>query len=231
MIRRGKEGISWLEFEQLQEHPELFHASLLNSHDFKQPGSHASLRGLFDLPRVVRSHLIHGDRIEVVPTKILPKCDGLMTREKGLGLVVTHADCQAALFYDPIKRIIANIHCGWRGNVQNIYGKTIKRLREVWGVSPKNLLVCISPSLGPQAAEFLNYKTELPSAFLPFQVKPLHFDLWAIARAQLEEAGVLSHHVEIAEMCTYFEEKDFFSYRRDKKTGRHATVVAMREFL
>lgn len=231
MIRREKEGIEWLEFEQLQELPELFHAVLLNSHDFKKPGSHAALRELFDLSRVVRSHLVHGDQIEIVPHDSLPKCDGIMTKEKELGLVVTHADCQAALFYDPMTRVIANIHCGWRGNVQNIYGKTVDKLRDVWGVKPENLLVCISPSLGPEAAEFINYELELPPTFLPFQVKPSYFDLWAIAKAQLEEAGVITHHIEIAQLCTYYEKKDFFSYRRDKKTGRHGTVIAMRDFL
>jgi len=112
--------------------------------------------------------------------------------------------------------------------VQNIYAKTIQKLTEL-GSKPKDLLVCISPSLGPEKAEFINHKTELPESFLPFQVKENYFDFWEISKWQLEEAGVQEKNIEIARICTFCDEKDFFSYRRDTKTGRTGTVIALRK--
>ena len=61
----------------------------------------------------------------------------------------------------------------------------------------------------PRNAEFKNFKQEFPEAFWKFQFQPEYFDLWAIARMQLEQCGVLSHHIEIARICTFENEKDF----------------------
>ena len=143
--------------------------------------------------------------------------------------MMKHADCQAAIFYDPVHHALANVHSGWRGNVKNIYQTTILKMASVFGTKPQDLLVGISPSLGPQHAEFKNYKVEFPEHFWSFQVCPEYFDLWAIARHQLEEAGVLPYHIEIAGICTYANKEDCYSYRRDKVTGRHATLAMLRD--
>ena len=141
---------------------------------------------------------------------------------------MNHADCQVAIFFDPVKKVVANVHCGWQGNVQNIYAQVIQHLEAEYGSAVEDLLVCISPSLGPENAEFINHRSELPSSFYPFQIKPNYFDFWEISKMQLKKAGVLGHHIEIAQMCTFSGEKDFFSHRRDKETGRNGTVVALK---
>ena len=143
--------------------------------------------------------------------------------------MVRHADCQAAIFYDPKNKAVANVHSGWRGNVKNIYRSTIQKMRRVFGSKPADLLVCISPSLGPDCAEFIHYKAEFPEDFWAFQIKPYYFNLWAIARYQLELSGILPHHIEIAEICTNTEVEDYFSYRREKVSGRHATLAMLKD--
>ena len=149
----------------------------------------------------------------------------MITQKTDLALMILHADCQAAIFYDPVHGAIANVHSGWRGNVKNIYLATIQKMARVFGSKPQDLLVEISPSLGPDNSEFRNYRTELPQEFWEFQVRPEYFDLWAIARHQLEQCGVLSHHIQIAEICTFANPQDYFSYRRDKIIGSHATLA------
>jgi polyphenol oxidase len=139
-------------------------------------------------------------------------------------------DCQAAILYDPIHRALANVHAGWRGNVQNIYRTAVQKMVHSFGSKPQDLLVGISPSIGPKHAEFKNYKSEFPEEFWEFQVKPTYFDLWQIARHQFESSGVLAHHIQIAEICTFDHPSDYFSYRRDKTTGRHATVAMLKPF-
>lgn len=228
MIRKSKGKIEWLQFEILEQFPELSHAVFLNTLNFAQLKDLPKVEGILALEAYAHSFQQHGDHVEwvSVPSRI-EDCDGLITREKGLGLAIKHADCQAAIFYDPVTRTLANVHSGWRGSAKNIYGKTIKHLVDA-GVKPENLIVCISPSLGPEAAEFKHYYRELPKAFHAFQVKPTYCDFWAISRMQLESEGILAKHIEFASICTYNHPQDFFSYRRDHDKQRHATIVGLR---
>ncbi|MFI5344380.1 MAG: polyphenol oxidase family protein, partial [Chlamydiales bacterium] len=172
----------------------------------------------------------HGKNIEYVDIdspQVIEDCDGLICKTAGISLMMTHADCQIALIYDPIQHIVSNIHCGWRGSVLNIYAEGINMLKTRFGSNPADLLVCISPSLGPDEAEFINYRHELPEEFWPFQVRPTYFDFWSISEYQLQAAGILPHHIEMARLSTYSNSHDFFSYRRDKITGRHATCITL----
>ena len=250
MLHRKEGEIEWLEFELLADVPNLVHASFLrhggvstDAFDSLNAGGNSGdtldsiaqnrerMRQCLKLKRLVSENQTHSDIVNLISFEHEPtddSCDGLITKDRDLGLMMKHADCQAAIFYDPIHKAIANVHCGWRGNVANIYAKTVAKMGQTIGSDPKELLVCISPSLGPSASEFINYQRELPKEFWSFQVKPTYFDLWAISRMQLEEAGVLSHHIQIAEMCTFSNPDKFFSYRRVKVSGRHATIVGLR---
>lgn len=213
MIEKEKNGLRWLEFELF---PELKHAILLRNNE--------ALSETFS--PFVFCHQCHGKEVHAVDssTQTLLKGDALSTNQPGFGLRIAHADCQAAIFYDPIKKAIANVHCGWRGSVQNIYLETVQHMKERYGSNPKDLLVGISPSLGPQHAEFIHYETELPPHFWKHK-KGNYFDFWAISKEQLEESGV--HHIEIASLCTYKNEQDFFSYRRDKTSNRNYTFAML----
>ncbi len=243
MIRKKKNNIEWLEFEKLSRIPGLVHGVFLRSGGLSL-GPYSSLNaggGTGDEPSIVNKNReliqqtlgvpllidgkqVHKDTIIHVNGDIgCTECDGLITHKKGLGLFIKHADCQAAIFYDTKNKTIANVHCGWRGNVQNIYGKTVTEMQ----ANPSDLIVCISPSLGPEFSEFKNYKEELPEHFWPYQFKPLYFNLWEISKKQLLDAGVPESNIEIASLCTYTHPHDFFSYRRDKPTGRNATLVAL----
>jgi YfiH family protein len=248
MYRKSKDGVQWLEFEILSRIPTLVHGVFLRqagkADDFSlNMGSHAADQSeriqhnrekacaVLGIPEAVASRQIHSDRvIHMVRPYLddLEEADGLMTQEAHLGLMIQHADCQAAIFYDPVHQAVANIHSGWRGQVKNIYAKTVMRMRQVFNSSPKELLVCISPSLGPLHAEFTNYQEDFPESFWAFQVAPGYFDLWAIAKMQLQNCGILPAHIEVASICTYATPEDFFSYRRDKSIGRNATIAAIK---
>ncbi len=178
--------------------------------------------------KFIKAKHSHGSFVAAIPPdEESSQYDGVVTQEQNYALLVTHADCQAAIFYDPVTRSIGCIHAGWRGNVQDIYGKAILKMKDLFGTLPSNLFVGISPSLGPCCAEFLNHQQELPSQFLPFQVKSFHFDLWKISRSQLMKAGVPSDQIEIAQLCTRCHPMGFYSHRRDKTKYRHTTMVAL----
>lgn len=249
MQRKTHDHIEWLEFDLLADFPRLHHAVFLRKGGCSQPPfdslNIAKLEGenekdveenllriqkQLKFQRFVMGRCCHQDRIafvdETSPSEI-KDYDGLMSRAPGISLMMNHADCQIGLFYDPKNHAIANIHAGWRGSVKNIFGKTVTQMQKQFGSNPADLLVCISPSLGPENAEFINYAIELPQEFWQFQVKPLYFDFWSISECQLQNAGILTHHIEIARLCTYANPSDYFSYRRDKVTGRHATCITL----
>jgi polyphenol oxidase len=255
MLRKEKDGVTWLEFSLLQEFPHVRHG-VFTRHGGVSTGTCNSLNVAFDVgdlaenvqenrarirksisleknvPEIISANQEHSDTIYQVkaPKNELnepPRCDVLVTNVPSQALLIKHADCQVAIFYDPKNNVCANVHAGWRGSVRNIYKKTIEMMKQEYGSKPENLIVCISPSLGPQAAEFINYKTELPEEFWDFQVKPTYFDFWGISKWQLLQCGVLPQHIEIAKICTYSTPTDFFSYRREKVSGRHATVVCI----
>lgn len=242
MVLKKHENIQWIEFEIFAGHP-LKHGSFLrhgghsqspyNSLNFSysvgDEDQHVKMNeklicDILGIPTLTRARLSHSDTIMLAPTSSL--CDAVATKQPNLGLLITHADCQAAIFYDPKKHALANVHCGWRGNVQNIYAKTVAFMQSEFGSAPEDILVGISPSLGPHDAEFINYKTELPEHFHSLQIKPHHFDFWEISKRQLQEAGILPKHIEVAEIST-FSSEDCFSYRREKVSGRHGTVAML----
>ena len=86
----------------------------------------------------------------------------------------------------------------------------------------------IGPSLGPCCAQFIHYEQEIPEAYWMYQTRPYYFDLWQLSRDQLIAAGVLGEHITLAGICTSCRTDLFFSYRKEKTTGRFATVIALR---
>ncbi len=191
--------------------------------------------------RLVSSRQFHGDSMNFIdeesvqnlparmPLLIAPPGDAIATNLPGLGLLIKIADCQSIILVDPQSRIIANVHSGWRGSVQNIVAKTVRRLEERFGLNPAGTLAAISPSLGPCCAQFINYKTEIPENLRRFQVRPEYFDFWAITREQLRSAGICDENIEFSARCTVCGDAGFFSYRREGLTGRMATVIGWKE--
>ncbi len=177
---------------------------------------------------------VHGTRIYNLDDAHYPvsentgqiEADGIMTAQSGIGLMIKTADCQPVAVFDPVNEVIANVHCGWRGNVGGILQRAVGMLSTAYGSSPRDLWVGIGPSLGPCCAEFKGWRQLLPKWMHKFQIKPDYFDFWAISKRQLMEAGVPEDQVHVLQICTFCN-KDYFSYRRERLTGRQATVVAL----
>ncbi|MGD8843856.1 MAG: peptidoglycan editing factor PgeF [Desulfobacteraceae bacterium] len=154
--------------------------------------------------------------------------DALISDMPAVGLVIQVADCQPIIIVDPVKRVVANIHSGWRGSIQNVIGKTVARMASDLSCRPENLICGIGPSLGPCCAEFVNYKKEIPDSFWEYRSTGDLFDFWRISMDQLIEAGVRPEKISVAGMCTKCNQHLFFSYRGEKYTGRFAAVVGIR---
>ncbi len=194
-----------------------------------------SVKHLLGLTHLVSARQVHGTGIKVVEDVSadveIDNCDALVTSQPGVGLLIQQADCQAVLLHDPIRHVVAAIHCGWRGSVANIIARTITSMQLHFGVEPPNLRGVISPSLGPCCAEFVNFRSELPPGLHRYQWKRNYFDFWKISRDQLQQAGVPDRQIDITGICTCCS-LDFFSYRRAVKegngvTGRNGSVIGL----
>ncbi|MFA6119537.1 MAG: peptidoglycan editing factor PgeF [Parachlamydiales bacterium] len=246
-----KRKLEWLEYDLLKDEP-ILEAKTFLRHGGVSEKHFCSLNlsnSVGDHPDNVKvnrkivqdnlkaSHLVFANQIHsdvvVQITKDnlnkIPSCDALVTKEKDIALVITHADCQAALFFDPENQVIAAAHAGWRGLCKNIYKKTIDFMKEKFGSKSENILVCISPSLCSKHSEFKNYKNEFPKELWNYQKEPFHFDLWQIGVDQLKNEGIAPGNIELANECTYCDENNYFSYRKNKETGRNASVILLKK--
>jgi YfiH family protein len=154
--------------------------------------------------------------------------DALVSAQPAGALVIQTADCQSVILIDPVRRVVANIHSGWRGSIGNIIGRTIDCMTATFGCRPQDLLCGIGPSLGPCCAQFVNYRQEIPQPFWRYRRSRDRFDFWQISMDQLTDSGVPRENIRPAEICTKCNQHLFFSYRGDHKTGRFASVVGIR---
>ncbi len=176
---------------------------------------------------LISLHQVHGNRVVLIDKENSNSLigDALITDRNNIGLMVKVADCQPILLCEPKRKVVAAIHSGWRGNVQNIIKSTIDILKSHFNILPGRIIAAIGPSLGPCCAEFVNYKHELPENFLKFKVSEHHFDFWAISKQQLLDVGIPEKNIEILKICTYCNANLLFSYRREKTTGRIGAVI------
>jgi hypothetical protein len=192
------------------------------------------MRKTLGLERLAGAAQVHGGRAAVITSpeqareEDIPAVDILVTTVPGLGLLIKQADCQAVMFCDPVNRVVANVHCGWRGQVLNLLGETVRLLKSRFGTRPADLYAAVGPSLGPCCAEFTNFRREFPPDLWTYQVRPTYFDLWRLSRDQLMAAGLLPSRLDLAGLCTHCGADDFYSYRRDKITGRQGAIIALK---
>lgn len=154
--------------------------------------------------------------------------DAMVTDLPKKFLAIQVADCQSILMFDPVRRVVANVHSGWRGSTRNVIGRTIEVMSKRFGCRPCDIIAGIGPSLGPCCAEFINYRTEIPDAFWRYKDDSDHFDFWAISRDQLCNAGVLIENIDSSRLCTRCNTDLFFSYRKEGVTGRIASVIGLK---
>lgn len=157
--------------------------------------------------------------------------DGLVTDEKDLTIITTHADCNAVFFYDPFKKVIGLAHSGWRGTLGGISREMVSIMMNDYGTDPKDLVCGIGPSLckdcfevDEDVAEAFRDADPDYEAFIERRDPKYHIDLKAIIRHDLVKKGVKDENVLDMGLCTKCNKDDFFSHRGHK--GKRGLMVA-----
>ncbi|OPX87566.1 MAG: Laccase domain protein [Pelotomaculum sp. PtaB.Bin104] len=198
--------------------------------------------------KIVAGSQVHGDRVAVVDAgsqgrgaltyeDSLPGVDALVTAVPGLPLASFYADCVPIFLLDPVSRVVALAHAGWKGTVAKIGLKTVQKMTAVFGTNPKDCLAAIGPSIGfccyeidqevfGQVKGSISYWTDL---VVPVRPGKWHLDLWQANRRTLADAGLLNSNIDLAGLCTSCRTDLFFSYRAQGGTaGRMASLIMLK---
>lgn len=172
---------------------------------------------------------VHSTDVEHLSARMDPQprqADACMTREPGVVCAVMTADCLPVLFCSDDGREVAAAHAGWRGLCGGVLENTLAQFQ----APPDRIHAWLGPAIGPDAFEvgaevrraFMDIDPRAADAFRPVGDK-FFADIWHLARQRLQAAGVQS--VSADSRCTFSEPDNFFSYRRDRITGRMATLI------
>lgn len=183
---------------------------------------------------VIQGHQVHGSRIAIVDRPDLTRedlegYDAFITDIPGIAIGVRTADCTPVLLFDPVHRVIAAVHSGWRGTVSKISQKTICLMGEVFGTCPADLCSVIGPSIGPDSFQVGEEVVErfrdagFPMSGIwtdqgPGNGAPMsgghHIDLFKANRWILEGCGLKPGDIQIYDIDT-FTDLSFYSARRE----------------
>lgn len=154
-----KEGIEYIQFKSLLKYG-VKHAYTFKSEGidfaFNQDKNVSSYEKLckaleIDSKTIVQPIQTHTDIVKCIdriePTENLRDVDGLITDKSYIALTTKNADCILFVFYDPVKKVIANVHSGWRGTFQKIAEKTVQKMINYYGSKAEDILCFISPSI------------------------------------------------------------------------------------
>lgn len=180
-------------------------------------------------PRWLRQ--VHGARVVAAESvEGRPEADGVFARSERTVCVIQIADCLPILFADRLGTVVAAAHAGWRGLTAGVIDNTVAGMKSA-GVKPGDILAYIGPGIGPAAFEvgedvraaYVDVDAGAAKAFAPYRKEKWLADLPALARRALARCGVDA--VFGGHLCTYSNPARFYSYRRNRDTGRMAAVI------
>lgn len=170
---------------------------------------------------------VHGTRV-VDLDQPSPNVEGdaAVTRTPGRVCAVRVADCMPVLLADERGTVIGAAHAGWRGLCSGILENTVAAM----GVPGERIVAWLGPAIGPEIYEVgdeVRAAFKEKEAFRP--TRPGHWllDLYAVARQRLRARGV--ERLFGGGYCTYSEPARFYSYRRDRTSGRMTALVWLSE--
>lgn len=245
-----KKELSWVEYDLLKDHPNIEartfqrHGGISEKNFFSlnlsnKVGDHPDsvkvnvqkVKESLGVSNIVFPNQTHSNKVLEVTKDSFHKnldADALVTNEKDIALAILHADCQACFFYDPEYKVIAIAHASYKNLSKGIYKNTIDFMEEKFNSRPENILACISPSICEKHSEIKDFEKIFPKDFWQYQVKPNFFDLKKMALDLLKESNITEDNIEISNDCTYLDEENYFSVKRDHKTGRHGSFIFLK---
>lgn len=266
IIHVKNNNIEYLQFKKLLQYPEIKYAYVIgldkNFKIFLEPKndeekiknnlSKKSYKEICDelnikYKNIVNTDQSHTDNIQIIKNKInndkpdfnlYKNTDGLITNKKNIILSTINADCILLVFYDPIKKVIANVHSGWRGTIKRISVKTIEKMKEEYNCNPQDIICCMSPSIRKCHFEVDNdvyqiFKNEYKDLknFDELAIKnnnKWNIDTIEINRTILKNAGLKKENIIDSGICSVCNKNLIHSYRgMGEEAGRATQIISL----
>ena len=196
---------------------------------------------------VVLAHQVHDGKVAVIDrpdygTDDLDGYDALVTALPGVAIGVRTADCVPVLLHDPIRRVVAAIHAGWKGTVLRIAQKAVNLMEQQFLCKAETLRAVIGPSIGPasfqvgeEVAEHFKHAGFPMELIWSFQGtgdgSPMsgghHIDLWTANRWLLEQAGLLTENIQTCGVDTYTAPAFYSARRESVRCGRIISAIRL----
>ena len=195
---------------------------------------------------IVQMHQVHDVKVAVVDRGDITRdeldgYDAMITELPGVAIGVRTADCIPVLLYDPVKKIAAAIHSGWRGTVSKIIGKTVSKMQSIYASQPTDILAFIGPGICVDCFQ-VGEDVALKFKEAGFDINSLwsfrgpkigngmegghHIDLKEACRQTLVEYGLKNENIQISGLCTYEDNDLLYSARKEGiECGRNITYI------
>jgi len=171
---------------------------------------------------------VHGHHIvDSCDWKLNIEADAIFSQQNNHVCTIMTADCLPILLCNQHGDAVAAIHAGWRSLALGIIEKTVRKFH----CEPDTIFAWLGPAIGSSQFEvgqdvydaFCRHSPQANNAFKATNNSHYLADIYQLARQKLAAQGVSS--IYGGDFCTFSDEQQFFSYRRDGKTGRMATLI------
>ena len=185
----------------------------------------------FDNNHLFYMNQVHGNNVEVITKdspNLIDNCDGIITNEKNLTLMVMVADCIPIIFFDKIKGVIAAVHAGRNSTFQGIVEVTAKKMINEFECEAKDIEIIFGPSIQKCCYEVNEELVQIvKKSFGEEFVNNRLIDLQCINKMLLNKLGIFN--ITISNTCTKCSNEAYYSYRLNKKCGRFSGIVTIKQ--
>ena len=259
VIHNKKDGFEYLQFRKLLEYENVKHCFTLKPSDFGSNLTYLekkeeiiknfktlAMEFQFDFENLCRPKQTHTDKVarieegdEGIYNPKFDNVDGLVTNQREKALILSFADCTPLLFYDPVKKVIANSHSGWKGTMQEIGVRTVEKMQQEYGCDAKDIICCIGPHIRKCHFEvdkdvrdmfyekFKHLENREDIIQYNQEKNKYYIDTTAINKQILQIAGLQKKNIIDSNICTVCNWDICHSFRTEKDLSGRAVSMMM----
>lgn len=269
IIHIKENEIEYLQFRKLLQYPEIVHCYTLSANKF-DIGSNGTYKDKTEIIKedynklalslgiqsdnILRPYQTHTDIVKCIENEyneftIFPKeltdVDGLLTNKQDIIFSLSYADCTPIYLYDPVKRVVGNIHSGWQGTLQGIGRIAVESMIKTYNSNPQDIICLFGPHIkkchfevGEEVAnkfrkqyssmedinDIIEYKGKVNGE------NKYHIDTTKINENLVKSLGLKRENIIDSGICTVCNKEQMHSYRaHGKNAGRNTALIGMKK--
>ncbi len=167
----------------------------------------------------------------------MSSCDGLYTTDCNVALATFYADCTPLYFYVPTHHLVGVAHAGWKGTVDGMMHEMLQTLKNVEHIKPEEIFVAIGPCIGRDAYrvddtvinKLKTSQVDIEDVYVQLSETQYKFDPKLLNKKQALAEGIPEANILVSAYCTHTDADLFYSYRKDKQTGRMMSFICLKD--